>query len=225
MYDPIFLPSGSRSKRRYSNKSKGRLSGEGPVTTTSHPEPFILGYESGLERQVRAMFLVRPDVIDIIDQPFEILAVDDEGKPCTKIPDFWIKYVDGSSAAIEVKPMSRVKSLDFEQELEFFSQFLRPDQADEIILVTDESFDRWEAINAERLLEMRREPDEQADAAIEKLAACMAAPTTIGQLVDQANLGGRAFPAIFRAIYSGVLRQIEDGTINLTTIVEKGTVQ
>ncbi|MEP1521282.1 TnsA endonuclease N-terminal domain-containing protein [Ascidiaceihabitans sp.] len=225
MYDPIFLPSGSRSKRRYSNKSKGRLSGEGPVTTASHPDPFILGYESGLERQVRAMFLVRPDVIDIIDQPFEILAVDDEGKPCTKIPDFWIKYVDGSSSAIEVKPMSRVKALEFEQDLEFFSQFLQPDQADEIILVTDESFERWEAINAERLLEMRREPDEQADVAIENLAACMTAPTTIGHLVDQANLGGRAFPAIFRAIYSGVLRQIEDGTINLTTIVEKGTIQ
>ena len=225
MYDPIFLPSGSRSKRRYSNKSQGRLSGEGPVTTASHPDSFILGYESGLERQVRAMFLVRPDVIDIIDQPFEILAVDDQGKLCTKIPDFWIKFVDGSSSAIEVKPMSRVKAHEFEQELEFFSQFLQPDQADEIILVTDESFERWEAINAERLLEMRREPDEQADAAIEKLAARLTAPTTIGQLVDLANLGGRAFPAIFRAIYSGVLRQIEDGTIDLTTIVEKGTVQ
>ena len=112
------------------------------------------------------MFLVRPDVIDIIDQPFEILAVDDEGKPRTKNPDFWIKYIDGSSSAIEVKPMSRVKALEFEQELEFFSQFLQPDQADEIILVTDESFERWEAINAERLLEMRREPDEQADACL-----------------------------------------------------------
>lgn len=95
----------------------------------------MLGFESGLERQVRAMFLVRPDVVDIIDQPFEILAVDDQGKPCTKIPDFWIKFVDGSSSAIEVKPMSRVKALEFEQELEFFSQFLQPDQADEIILV------------------------------------------------------------------------------------------
>ena len=169
--------------------------------------------------------LVRPDVIDIIDQPFEILAIDDEGKPRKSIPDYLVKFVDGSSSAIEVKPMSRVKLLDFEKDLEFFSQFLQPDQADEIILVTDESFERWEAINAERLLEMRRQPDEQADTAIEKLADCMTAPTTIGHLVDLAQLGGRAFPAIFRAIYSGVLRQIEDGTINLTTIVEKGTVQ
>ena len=225
MYNPIFLPSGSRSKRRYSNKSKGRLSGEGPVTTQSHPDPFILGFESGLERQVRAMFLVRPDVIDIIDQPFEILAVDDDGKPCKKTPDFWVKFVDGSSSAVEVKPMSRVKALDFEHELEFFSRFLLSEQADEIILVTDESFERWEAINAERLLEMRREPDDQADAAIKELADCLTEPTTIGHLVDQAMLGGRAFPAVFRAIYSGVLRQIEDGTINLTSIVEKGTVQ
>lgn len=222
MYDPIFLPSQSRAKRKYSNKSKGRLSGVGPVSTSRHPHPFSLGFESGVECKVRAMLLARPDVVDIVDQPFEIRAIDENGKPCKSVPDYFVEFEDGSSAAIEVKPTERVVSLDFEQRLEFFSQFLRPDQADEIILISDDSYEEWEAINAERLLEMRRDLDEEADAAIRELGLRLTSPTTVGDLVEKAEMGGRAFPAIFRAIYSGVLRQVEAGTINLSTIVEKG---
>ena len=225
MYDPIFLPSDSRAMRQYSNKSKGRLSGEGPVATPDHPHPFVLGFESGEERKIRAMLLANPNVVDLIDQPFRIETINEDGEVRTSVPDYLAKFNDGSSAAIEVKPADRVKSLDFERRLAFFSQFLRPDQADEIILVTDESYETWEATNAERLLEMRREPDGEADELVESLAAGLTSPTTIDELIEQAKIGGRAFPAIFRAIYAGVLRQVENGPINLTTIVEKGAVQ
>ncbi len=96
------------------------------------------------------------------------------------------------------------------------------DFADYLVLITEENYDQWEALNARRLLAYRREDDPEAAAIIAELAAEIDLPVTIRELIARAAIGGRAWPEIFKAIYAGILRPIQDGIIDLDMLVEGG---
>ncbi len=79
------------------------------ATTSTH-----IAYESWLERD-HLMFLdADPDVVGIAGQPFRLVFRVD-GRPVSHIPDFFVRFADGTVAVVDVRPESRVGPKDKEK--------------------------------------------------------------------------------------------------------------
>lgn len=161
-------------------------------------------------------------VVDMVEQPPAIAYVDADGRKRRKRVDQLYTMADGSKYAAEVKPAERARAQDLEVQLSYVAAAMPDDFADDLILITEESYDQWEALNARRLFAYRREDDQEAAAIIAELAAEIDLPVTIRELIVRADIGGRAWPEIFKAIYAGILRPIQDGIIDPDMLVQGG---
>ena len=121
-------------------------------------------------------------------------------------------FTDGTKVATEVKPAARAKAQNLGEQLSFVAAAMRPEFAETLVLITEENYDQWEALNARRLLAYRREDDPEAASIIAGLAAELELPVTIRDLIARAAIGGRAWPEVFKAIYAGVLPDASSGT-------------
>ncbi len=162
-------------------------------------------------------------VADMVEQPPAIEYVDAEGRSRRKVIDQVYTFVDGTTFATEVKPAARAMAQNLEEQLSFVAAAMPLEFAETLVLVTEENYDRWEALNARRLLAYRREDDPEAASIIAGLAAELELPVTIRELIVKADIGGRAWPEVFKAIYAGVLRPLKDGIIDLEMLVEGGS--
>lgn len=161
-------------------------------------------------------------VADMVEQPSAIDYVDADGRRRRKVIDQVYTLKDGTRIAAEIKPAERARAQNLEEKLGYVAAAMPDDFADYLVLITEENYDQWEALNARRLFAYRREDDPEAAAIIAELAAEIDLPVTIRELVARAAIGGRAWPEIFKAIYAGVLRPIQDGVIDLDMLVEGG---
>lgn len=225
MNNTIHFPTKRQSTRPPFGRTQGNSTGEFVLTLPDELEPSIYQYESGIERKVAACLNARGDLKHLWDQAEPIKYQCPDGRLKSHTPDWVSEYDDGSRHLIYVKPEEKIASGHYDEEIELISQALSSDYADALVVVTDASFEPWEATNAERLMEFRRNPDEEADEAVAEFASRLDGLITIGDLIAILQIGGRGFRAIFRAIYDGVLKQIEDGIIDLTTVVEAGDVK
>ena len=186
--------------------------------------PRVLNAESRLEEKVVYLTLADQNVHDIWDQPPAISFTDQSGKSRTHTFDFLVTFKSGHRRALAVKPLSKVYQKDFLSDLRQIANDLPRDFADKAALVTDRSFTRAEALNAERLHHLQKEDDCPADDIIHDIAASLHDPISIADLSIKTGLKGRAFGAAFRAIYSGVLSQVSPGIIDRPTLVIAGEV-
>ena len=180
--------------------------------------------ESQLEQQVYYLLLARRDVYNVWDQPPAIIYCGRTGKIRKHTFDFLVTFMDKRRVAVAVKPMSKVRSQGLVSELQLIRGYLPRTFADEVVLMTEQDFDRIDATNAQRLLDFRRHKDQFADDNILKLASELLGEVAIKDLIEQSKLGGRAFRAVFRAIYDGVLEQCRAGIIDTHTYVKVGEV-
>lgn len=123
--------------------------------------------------------------------------------------------------AVAIKPEHLVQKQRFREQLMCIRSGVTSTFADDICLITDRSFKLADAKNAECLHEFRRDNDPDADNEIASVIAKMAGPGTIEELIAQTDLMHRGYRAIFRAIYAGHLRAMDDGEITDTSRVEK----
>ncbi|WP_156113474.1 hypothetical protein [Paracoccus sanguinis] len=114
------------------------------------------------------LLAARPDTYDIQEQPPAITYTDKYGRARNHHFDFLLAQRNGLRLAIAVKSAGIVERRGFREELKLIRAATPLSFAKEVVLVTDRSFSRAEALNAERLHEFRRVPDPDADAAIER---------------------------------------------------------
>ncbi len=182
-------------------------------------------YESILEMRVLHLLLARHDIWDLWEQPERIRYVDADGNAKSAVFDFLVTLRCGRKIAIAVKPAAIVEETGFRQELELIRAATPLSFADDVVLVTDRSFTPADARNAERLMEFRRTPDEEADQIIGELLQGLQSETTIADLVDLSGLDGRGFRAAFRAVYSGGARLMTTGDISPKSEIMMGGAQ
>ncbi|MDM7458719.1 MAG: hypothetical protein P3W94_005060 [Paracoccus sp. (in: a-proteobacteria)] len=218
-------PAASRATRIPSARSKA--SSRGTITAQlpadDHPRKFW--FESKLEQRVFFLLAARPDTSDIQEQPPAITYTDKHGRARNHHFDFLLTQRTGLRLAIAVKSAGIVERRGFREELQLIRAATPLSFAKEVVLVTDRSFSRAEALNAERLHEFRRVPDPDADAAIAALLADLTTETTIASLVEASRLEGRGFRAAFRAIYAGLARPLAAGVIQPSTLISAGVAQ
>jgi|GEM_PF-2003903 len=225
MNDIIHFPTNRQSTRPTFGRKTNTSTGQFVHSLPDEEAPFVFECESKLELRTAACLLARRDLKHLWDQAEPIKYECPDGSFKSHTPDWISEYDDGTRHLNYVKPEEKITSGRYDEEIGLISQSLSCDYADELVVITDASFEPWEATNAERLMEFRRSPDVEADELVAEFASRLDGIITIGDLIVILQIGGRGFRAIFRAIYDGILNQIEDGIIDLTTVVEAGDVK
>jgi hypothetical protein len=217
----IQLPNERRQTRQTQSPSKSCMKSERVIHGPDGP--LILGFDSGQENNGSAVVLSLPNVVSYWDQPPAIKFICSKtGKPRTKQPDGLVEFWDGYKAVLEFKDPRKANCPRFLDEMEALSEQIPPDYADELCVISSDSYEGYEATNALRLLEYKRDQDAEADQMVADFASNLDGLISVSDIVQILQLEGRGFPAIFRGIYSGVLQQVENGIIDLSTIVESG---
>ena len=158
------------------------------------------------ERETCLLTLAMANLWNLFDQPKPVCFVDVDGKQRTHRFDYLAEFKDGSRVAIAVKPLERVKSLNFRATLCAIERDLPMGFADKVFLVTERQRHRSEVQNAELLNFFRRCPDQEADNVVADLIDRLFGEISIEELVRKSGLGARAFRAAYRAIYAGSLQ-------------------
>lgn len=218
---PFRAPDRSRATRAIPARS--RASSRGVVVAQlpadSHPRQIV--FESKLEQHVLFLMLARRDVYDVRDQPPPISYCDENGRISTHYFDYLLKLTSGRRLALAVKPWAIAEKTRFREQLARISAATDLSYADHVILITDRSFRRVDALNAARLHLFRRQRNRHADQIIATLARQLHTPVTIAELCRLANLGEHGFAAIFRAIYAGLLTPRHHGEITSFSLVHR----
>ena len=224
-FTPSFMrPLSSKATRTPSPRSKASSRGHVISQMPADPHLRLRYFESKHEQDTLFLLMAWPGVVDIWDQPPQIAYRDENGRLRHHTFDYLLTLSDGSRIAIAVKPESIVRSTHFRETLRLIRAGTPLHFAKEVVLITEHSYTPSAARNAQKLHDFRRTPDPEADHAIATLVAALEGQTTIAELVAAAGLGGRAFRAAFKAIYSGILRVLDEGDIRpMTRIVAGGS--
>lgn len=225
MPSAIMLPTPLRGARKISTKSRFSARGYVVARLPDHPNLAKIGYESRLEQAFLLLCLAKPDVVDIIEQPFTIIYHDRHGRKRRHTFDYLVTLSSGRRLAVQVKRADRAVDKEVARELALVERSMPSSMADEVRLFTEQHID-WTAVeNASQMVECRKHIDKDADDTLSEMIASLRGRTTIRELGCLAGLGRRSYPAIVRAIFAGSLRQISPGFIGAQTIIEKGAVQ
>ncbi|MFS4439630.1 restriction endonuclease [Paracoccaceae bacterium GXU_MW_L88] len=216
-------PAQSRATRVPSARSKASGRSMIAVQTPAEAHPRYMFCESKLEQRALYLLLARPETLNIVEQPAPVAYTRADGRKRNHVFDFLLTQRCGHRIAIEVKPWAIAERTDLRQELQLVRAAMPLSFAHEIVLITDRSFTRAAAQNAERLHAFRRTADPEADATITALLADLTTQTKIAELALQSGLEGRGFRAVFRAIYAGRARTLTPGAIlPSSTIIAEG---
>ncbi len=201
-YEP---PAPSKATRRIARRSRASLRGELVAQLPADNRPRRIVFESKLEHRFLLLTLARRDVHDIWDQPPAIAYRDARGRRRTHTFDFLVTFESGRRIATAIKPEKLVHKRRFLEELQSIRSAVRPDFADDVVLVTDRQIDKRKAAIAARFHEFRRDQDGEADAEVARIAASLIKGATVADIIEMSGFGGRAYRAVVRAIYSGGL--------------------
>lgn len=182
-------------------------------------------FESKLEQRVLHLLLARPDIHDIWDQPPAISYETTGGRQRQHVFDYLITLTSGRRIAIAVKPAALAARPRFRSEFALIRAATSLAFAHHVALVTDRSFTSSAARNAARLHEFRRSLDPEADSRVQSIINSLTGETTIAEIVSLSGLTGRGFRAVFRAIYAGYARALDQGDIEPTTRIVREVAQ
>ncbi|MEP2474951.1 MAG: TnsA endonuclease N-terminal domain-containing protein [Paracoccaceae bacterium] len=163
-----------------------------------------------------------PNVHDIWEQPNR-LSYDSDGKIRHHTPDFLLTLICGKKVAVAYRPEERAKA-EYRRELRRLSDQMPKGYADKFMLVTDRSFTREQAYNADLFHAFSKSPDPDADSALQDVLSTLIGHVSIENLCKLIGLVGRSFAAVVRAVFQGALKQTCKGYLELNSVVAKGAL-
>ena len=230
MMHPLQIGTGYReplpsiSTRKIAMRSRSSCRGFIPVWLPSEQWWRRIVFESQLELMFIQLILAQGNVHDIWEQPPAVPFVRDNGKSAQHFFDFLVTRMDGSTTAYAVKPFGLVQRRSFDAEIALIASQTPKSFADEVRLFTDAGFHRYDAVNASRFHQFSKSPDAEADVAVAEQVQTLTEPTTVGDIVEQTGLAGRAYRAAVCAIFRGDLVQMRGGLIDYPTVLKRGAM-
>lgn len=210
----------SRAERYIALRAKGHFSGAFVVYFDNVRR--IVVFESRLELLTAYVWCTLPGVVDLFDQVRLSPYIDDDGRERHHILDYIAVMADGRRIGLAVKPAGSADRRNFRRTLELIMGQCT-DQIDEIRLVTEQSFSRSQAENAELIHFVGSEVDEEADQVVSKVISSLRGIATIESVVDATGLEGRAFRSVIRLIGRGVCRQIGEGRLRYPSVIGRAS--
>lgn len=177
----------------------------------------IIRTESHGELSHALRFLTNPKVENVVEQQPVVPFIDARGKNRKHVFDLLISYRGGHRVACAVKPLRTALKRGFRDELKLIAAQMSPDVADSVMLLTEYSCQPWELTNAKlRYSVLRDAPDVEV---IEIVRGFATARMTIGEIVANVGLAGRAYRAIVRLIANAELIVLSEGIYDYATVV------
>ncbi|WP_424965397.1 hypothetical protein [Dinoroseobacter sp. S375] len=213
------VPLPYRGHRSINPRSRGscRIFAVLPDLPTKRPR--IYGLDSQVEYHNLVITLTDPNVEQVHEQVGPIPFKDENGFPANHFIDLLVTKKDGFRIAVAVKPTGRMESGRFMRELIQLRETMPREMADELRLVTERSFSRTDAFNAEMYLRFSLTHDPTVDDRLVHFLETKPDKMTICEICQKLGAGGRTFRCVVRAIYQGSLRKLSPGRINLFTEV------
>ena len=184
----------------------------------------VLYAESFLETKMTLVFLMRPDVLEVVEQQPVVSYVDGNGNKRTHTFDLLVTFVDGHKVAYTIKPLAKALKYALHSELNCIAQHVPKSVADAVALLTENSITPWQFSNAVLLHSAARDLHRYADTDAIVRATITKPQQTIGDIVQHTGLQGRAFRAVLRLIVRGELKVITQGLLTYATIVAPATL-
>ncbi len=179
-------------------------------------------YEAELELRFALLARMRPDVVEIAEQPPAVSYVDDRRVARTHTFDFRLVRTDGTKWLIAVKPSALVTKTGIDRVVALAAEQIPVSTADFIVLFTELKLSATDLYNAGAIHHARRDPWPEDDAAVAKLVRKLTGETTIGALAEAAEIGGYGFDAVVRAVADGKLRLVEYRKLDFDAVVTRG---
>ena len=194
-----------------------------------HGYTFIDGrmtwYESILERCCALLARLRPDIVEVAEQPPAIIFIDDKGLRRPHTFDFKFTTTGVGRVLTAVKPSAMVAETGIGRIVELVAEQVSSAVADQVSLFTEQMLTETDLFNAEVVNLATRDEWPEDDAAVAKVIAKLKKETTIGDLVDRSRLGGYGFDAVVRAIDARKLSLVEYGPLDFDAVVAKPAKQ
>ena len=209
-----------QGQRRINPRSRGACRFFAVLPDLQAGRPRIYGSDSQIEYHLQVLSLVDSSVAQIQEQFGPVPFVNDHGSPAKHFIDLLITKKDGRRIAVAVKPTVGLKSGRFLRELAQLRKTMPSGLADELRLVTERSFSRDDAFNAELYLRFSLTPDRVVDERLTELLSGLSGSCSISEICVALRSGGRGFRSVVRALYEDKLRKLSTGRINLFTEVQ-----
>lgn len=205
------LPSRATRKINFRSRVSGRAS---LVRLRRYDQRLVhLVAESVMEVRCVNLLMSRRDIVDIWDQPAPVKFTRANGKVGHHTFDYLVKFASGKRVAIAVKPFERAVRSGFKHELARVAEAMSSGFADTVLLHTERDFPSFLAINAGRMCEFVKQPDDEADHALWLAARQINGRIRLTDLVKLAGIGSRAYRAAHRLICDGHLAPWTPGII------------
>ncbi|MHC2797716.1 hypothetical protein ACVINZ_006728 [Mesorhizobium jarvisii] len=190
-------------------------------TVVDHARNREFVYESKEERGFIYISLASGLVEDYLDQPPPVDFADGDGSMATHTFDALLTLKDGTRAAVDVKPKSKVLKSGILQVQRLIQQQHGKSVADVYLVRTEDHIHPDDVADAKLLLRARRLLCEKADAVVAGLAASLHGWCRLRDLVAASGIGGDAFNAIVRLIGIGGLEVWDDARISYECFVRR----
>lgn len=178
-------------------------------------------YESILERCCALLGRLRPDVVEIAEQPPAVTYVDDAGRERQHTFDFKFTVSHLGRVLVAVKPSARVAKTGIDRVIRLVAEQMPASTADCVVLFTEEKLSEVDLFNAEVVNMATRDACPEDDAALAKVLHKLRGDTTIGDLAETSGLGGYGYDAVVRAVDAGLLRLVEYQKLDFDALVTR----
>ena len=201
-------------------RSRGSFRSSLVLRTKADGQDRVFYTHSRGERNCLLLYAAMPNVFDIWEQPNR-LSYDSDGKMRHHAPDFLLTLICGKKVAVAYRPEERAKA-EYRRELRRLADQMPKGYADKFMLVTDRSFTREQAYNADLFHAFSKSPDPDADSALQDVLSTLSGHVSIESLCKLIGLVGRSFAAVVRAVLQGALKQTCKGYLEPNSVVAKG---
>lgn len=201
-------------------RSRGSFRSSLVLRTKADDQDRVFYTHSRGERNCLLLYAAMSNVHDIWEQPNR-LSYDSDGKIRHHTPDFLLTLICGKKVAVAYRPEERAKA-EYRRELRRLADQMPKGYADKLMLVTDRSFTREQAYNADLFHAFSKSPDPDADSALQDVLSTFIGHMSIENLCKLIGLVGRSFAAVVRAVFQGTLKQTCKGYLEQSSVLAKG---
>jgi hypothetical protein len=203
---------------------KGNNRARSIVGTFTHMEKDgfrVVFYESLLELMTAYQLEALPGLQDLREQPFAVVYTASNGDTRKHTFDYQIT-LKGERVAVACK----MKNSAIRRQLKLELGLIRAQNAkrfDDVWIVTNESFTRDDALEAEFKHFMIAEVDHEADAITLEVLRDLRSPVTIHEFVARCGLRGRSWRSLIRAMRLGFAQRTAVGgrVDDYSTLIER----
>jgi hypothetical protein len=140
-------------------------------------------HEGALERCCSVVCGLRPDIVEVAEQPPAISYIDDAGRHRRHIFNFRITTTKGERYLAAVKPSALVAISGIGRLIELVAEQMSPSFADYVALITEKELSRVDLFNAQAFNMATRDPRPEDDEVMAKVVLKMDGQASVGELV------------------------------------------